>query len=830
MFGSLCCALQPMGTEGFAMHAGLGHRVLEEQEIENNYYGDQKLMEGALIKLGDYAHYRYFQLFRSGRFCYYELPAHAMTAQGSRRVHLTSKHQRGIMMLHASIHGTDLVKNDDEYETDLLKRGLVFNRKKLELQLTGYSPAGQLLSWKLRASRDAVYLKWEHAFRLALRPLWVPNSNHCMVCKKDFTFFTRPHHCRKCGTCMCDECTVFAPRLALQGYYDEVRICRDCSPTSIPISSLEPGTRVLVYGIFIGRVVQVNIPEGTEGGRALVKVELVKQNKQARSFALERVELYSDAVLSANRIKNAFRQHLAYSVFRTRLNFNTWNVLEAMQEQRTMQMVRFVQQSMSINDLHSMMPLLGGSLNSLDGVVLEKELVKASLAHYRGVRVLFPLRLNTVKRLINQFRNGILLHPVFVRRILDEAEKLFLSQHESPMNSVEIPPGVKMVVVGDLHGQLEDLLTIMEKNGVPSSRNWYLFNGDFVDRGAHGVEIMLLLLTFKLLYPAFVFLNRGNHEERMINEIFGFQAEVFSKYGASSDKSAGWGGLSSSVNYSASNLFQNFETVFNLFPIFALINRRVFVVHGGLSNHKDVTIGELLQLDHRGEPTQGTSRTDELLMHLLWSDPCEEDGWKPSSRGAGVEFGPDITKAFCKRNGISLVIRSHECREEGFDIVHDGLLLTVFSASNYCGSQTNKGAYVLLERRVNDEIQPHVVQFSSQPLQQLRAAGRNEWREKAGRLERQTLESLVKVICENYHALMLSFQQADVASCGCISKVAWKSILQRVLGVQVDFLSYFHLLATESEKGGVDYRTFLSKSQAALEASAAEANGTLFTV
>ncbi|EGZ19765.1 hypothetical protein PHYSODRAFT_312787 [Phytophthora sojae] len=501
---------------------------------------------------------------------------------------------------------------------------------------------------------------------------------------------------------MCDECSLFAPRLPLQGYYDEVRICRDCLPIKIQVSSLKPGTSVLVYGIVVGRV------------------------------------LFSDAVLSANRIKNTIRRHLSYSVFRARLNFNTWNLLEALQEQRTIMMMRFVKQSTSINDLPSMVPLLS-SFNSMQvpySALPEKEHIKASLAHYRGVRVLFPLRLNTVKRLINQFRNGILLHPVFISDEFDSA-----------------PSSVKLVVMGDLHGQLEDLLMIMEDCRVPSSKTWYLFNGDFVDRGAHGVEIMLLLLAFKLLYPDFVFLNRGNHEERMINEIFGFKVEVYSKYGSESDASGGWSGLSTSANYSATKLFQLFEAVFDLFPIFALVNRRVFVVHGGLSNHENVMIEELLQLDHRGEPTQGTSRADELLMHLLWSDPCGEDGWQPSSRGAGVEFGPDITKAFCKRNGISLIIRSHECRQEGYDIVHDGLLLTVFSASSYCGSQINKGAYVLLERGEDNEIQP-------------RAAGRNEWREKARHLEQRTLLSLLKIICENQHALMFSFRQCDPARRG----------------------------------------------------------------
>lgn len=809
-----------MDTEGFTSRAWLGHWVSGEEQPVNNYYEDHKLMEGALIKLGDYAHFRYFLLFRNGRFCYYELPVPAAApggeSEGPRRVHLTltSKHLRGVMMLNASVNAKDLSKSEDEYDADLIKRGLVFNRKKLEMQLTGYSPTGQLMCWKLRAGKDAVYLKWERAFRLALRPIWVQNSKCCMVCKKEFSFFIRPHHCRKCGTCMCDECSVFVPRLPIQGYYDEVRICRDCSPIKIQRSSLKMGTRVLVYGILVGRVVQVDAADDSVDGSAFVNVELVKKNNQLRRFALEHVELYSDAVLSANRIKNAIRQHLSYAVFRTQLNFNTWNLLETVQEQRTVQMVRILNKSTSINELQSMVPMLG-SLDTMqfpDDDVSEKDRVKESLSHYRGVHVSFPLRLDTVKKLINQFRNGILLHRVFVRQILDESEKLFRKMHASPMNEIEISKGVQLVVVGDLHGQLEDLLTIMDKNGVPNSKTWFLFNGDFVDRGSHGIEVILLLLIFKLLYPDYVFLNRGNHEERMINEVFGFEDEVYTKYGTDIDEVAGWSGLGTSMNYSPMKLFQMFETVFGLFPIFALLNKRVFIVHGGLSNHEDITIEELLQLDHRREiPTQGTSRADEVFTHLLWSDPRDEDGWKPSSRGAGVEFGPDITKAFCYRNGISLIIRSHECREEGFDIVHDGLLLTVFSASSYCGSQTNKGAYVQLELGEDNKVKPHVVQFSSQPLQKLKDAGRNEWRKKAQRLERRTLMSLVEIICEKKHVLLSAFNELDANGFGRVTKLEWKATLHKVLGIEASFLSYFHQLAEEEQDGRVDYQKFLNR-------------------
>ena len=58
----------------------------------------------------------------------------------------------------------------------------------------------------------------------------------------------------------------------------------------------------------------------------------------------------------------------------------------------------------------------------------------------------------------------------------------------------------------------------------------YVFNGDFVDRGEDGVEVMCVLLALFVSEPSNVALNRGNHEDEPINHMYGFSDECIDKY------------------------------------------------------------------------------------------------------------------------------------------------------------------------------------------------------------------------------------------------------------------------------------------------------------
>ena len=241
-------------------------------------------------------------------------------------------------------------------------------------------------------------------------------------------------------------------------------------------------------------------------------------------------------------------------------------------------------------------------------------------------------------------------------------------------------------IFGDLHGQFGDLMRLFAEYGSPSTVGDiayidYLFLGDYVDRGAFSLETMSLLLALKVEYPDSVHLLRGNHEEADINALFGFRIECIDRLGEAAGVKA----------------WNRFNDMFQWLPLAAVIEDRVACMHGGIGR----SVTHISQLEELERPLTMESG-GMMLMDVLWSDPTESDkveGLRPNARGPGlVTFGPDRVRKFCEDNDLQMIIRAHECVMDGFERFAGGLLITVFSATNYCGTANNAGAILVLGR------------------------------------------------------------------------------------------------------------------------------------
>jgi len=254
-------------------------------------------------------------------------------------------------------------------------------------------------------------------------------------------------------------------------------------------------------------------------------------------------------------------------------------------------------------------------------------------------------------------------------------------RNESSVQPVKCP----VTVCGDIHGQWHDLKELFKIGGTPPDTN-YLFMGDYVDRGYYSVECVSLLVCLKVRYVDRVVILRGNHESRQITQVYGFYDECLKKYGSP-------------------NVWKYFTDLFDYLPLTAVIENKIFCLHGGLSPHIE-TLDQIRDLDRFQEVPH-----DGPMCDLLWSDPDMRPGIFPSQRGAGHNFGGDISEKFCTCNNLDLISRAHQLIMEGFSWIHDERVVTIFSAPNYCYRCGNQAAIMVLD----ENMQSQFIQFDTAP-------------------------------------------------------------------------------------------------------------------
>ncbi|KAK2819287.1 hypothetical protein Q5P01_024848 [Channa striata] len=479
-----------------------------------------------------------------------------------------------------------------------------------------------------------------------------------------------------------------------------------------------------------------------------------------------------------------------------------------------------------------------------------------------------------VSKLVEAFKHKQQLHARYILQLLGETWRLLRILPN--INYVSSCHTKEITICGDLHGQLEDLLLIFYKNGLPSSEKPYVFNGDYVDRGKNSLEILLILFGFLLVYPKDVHLNRGNHEDHIVNMRYGFTKEVLAKYRVHGKK-----------------ILKLLKKIFSWLPLATVIDHKVLIVHGGISdttdldtiarvdrhkyvsalrppkltphavsgirtmnrngessgpldgrrrvcsliNHSsastykqdipryslhnaptsshlnwsvedelkrrrrlagfDQAYGQLKKSESDSDPESAeTTETDEQewkqIVDLLWSDPMPQNGCIPNEvRGGGCYWGPEVTKEVLERHNVQLLIRSHECKQEGYEFCHNHKVVTIFSASNYYEVGSNRGAYI----RMGPDLVPHFVQYQASQT--------------VGWTERSALQALRKQLFVHKSDLISAFQELDPNNTGMVSLSHWASATESVLKLGLPWRVLRPQLVSSFQHGAVDYQQWI---------------------
>ena len=237
-----------------------------------------------------------------------------------------------------------------------------------------------------------------------------------------------------------------------------------------------------------------------------------------------------------------------------------------------------------------------------------------------------------------------------------------------------------VIIVGDIHGSLDDLLRIFAFNGLPPDQK-YLFLGDYVDHGDYSIECVLLLFSLSILFPQHVILLRGNHELPEVNKNHGFYSEIMDIY---NDES----------------LYNLFNSAFEYLGLCAILRGKYFCVHGGISVHlRSLAVVESILLP--------IMQITPLIEDMIWSDPVPDEIWYgKNERGLGKTFGKLATKRFLTDHNFLGIIRAHQCVMGGTTLHQDGLVMTIFSASDYEKTDNRSGYLVSTDKLSPYSIEP----------------------------------------------------------------------------------------------------------------------------
>jgi diadenosine tetraphosphatase ApaH/serine/threonine PP2A family protein phosphatase len=273
------------------------------------------------------------------------------------------------------------------------------------------------------------------------------------------------------------------------------------------------------------------------------------------------------------------------------------------------------------------------------------------------------------------FLNKIIKNPYLIAKlnfnqlilVFREAFKLF-REETIILELKKENPQDKVIVIGDLHGDLKSLIKLIEIIKLEKPK-YVIFLGDIVDRGLYQLECLILVLALKIKDSNKYYLLKGNHETLEVNRNYGFYQDFLNRF-------------------KNPKKFNQVTAIYNTLPYSALVNESILCLHGGIP--EEINAINRLRGIKTSEINLTYENTAKSLLQIMWNDPKPNlKGFAESFRGREIKFfGEDVFTDFMRENKLDYLIRGHERFPEGYKWFFNEQLLSIFSSTNYRGTLT----------------------------------------------------------------------------------------------------------------------------------------------
>jgi len=313
--------------------------------------------------------------------------------------------------------------------------------------------------------------------------------------------------------------------------------------------------------------------------------------------------------------------------------------------------------------------IINSSLYQMDTITLPHEFSLDTVSTIDIIKYLSKLYVSYGVRKRENFGNFWLKEEniSYVIKLTNELCDLLppVEQEQTYIRCLSISQDSRVIIIGDIHGSFHSVFRILLRlhrmnyldiSELKLSPNIFLiFLGDVVDRGFFSLEILLLIFLLLQKNPSNVFYNRGNHEEEEINYRDGLSEEIRLKSCKQND-----------LCRNAEDLFKQLNSFFKKCSSAIIINKSVYLAHGGFSKFDDYTeLISFLNSDERERIVYikdikkiSSDKQQSTGTFTRWSD----FGIKCQNRGFSDDtcIKPEDLESFLNKTKLQFIIRGHQ--------------------------------------------------------------------------------------------------------------------------------------------------------------------------